>query len=153
MAHATRAEEFNAGVKISTRAGVVGFARELRQGHSGGTSRSKWRGANGVREPAQSERGKAWNWRTACIRVSAGSKRDANRDEEWAGPTSYLTTEDIMKATKKAKSAKKAVVHKGKSLEAVKPLTKIAAGANTSTTPTESVSLNYGGIQWSYKQQ
>jgi hypothetical protein len=63
-----------------------------------------------------------------------------------------LQTEDIMKATKKAKSAKKAVMHKGKSLEAVKPLTKIAADA-PATHPTESVTLNYGGVQWSYGKQ
>ncbi len=56
-----------------------------------------------------------------------------------------------MKATKKAKAAKKSTMHKGKSLEAVKPLTKIAATAPASTTPTESVELHYGGIQWSYK--
>jgi hypothetical protein len=106
-----------------------------------------------VREPAQPVPGGMCKWRAACIRICAGSKRDANRDEKWAGPTSYLTTEDIMKATKKAKSAKKAVMHKGKSLEAVKPLTKIAAAHDNSPAPTESVSLNYGGIQWSYKQQ
>jgi hypothetical protein len=62
-----------------------------------------------------------------------------------------LFTEDIMKATNKAKSAKKSVMHKGKSLEAVKPLSKIAAGANTSTTPTESVSFPYTKIEWTYK--
>jgi hypothetical protein len=56
-----------------------------------------------------------------------------------------------MKATKKAKSAKKSVMHKGKSLEAVKPLTKIAAGANTSTTPTSTTSLPYTKIEWTYK--
>jgi type VI protein secretion system component Hcp len=58
-----------------------------------------------------------------------------------------------MKATKKAKAAKKSVMHKGKSLEAVKPLTKIAAGANTSSTPTENVSLPYNKIEWTYKSQ
>jgi hypothetical protein len=63
-----------------------------------------------------------------------------------------LQTEDIMKATKKAKAAKKAVMHKGKSLEAVKPLTKIAADAPAGN-PTETVSFHYGGIQWSYGKQ
>jgi hypothetical protein len=62
-----------------------------------------------------------------------------------------LFTEDIMKATKKAKSAKKSVMHKGKSLEAVKPLTKIAAGV--SAAPKEAVTFEYGGLQVQYTQQ
>jgi hypothetical protein len=58
-----------------------------------------------------------------------------------------------MKATKKAKAAKKSVMHKGKSLEAVKPLTKIAAGPHDTSSPKETVTFEYGGLQVSYKQQ
>jgi type VI protein secretion system component Hcp len=59
-----------------------------------------------------------------------------------------------MKATKRTKTAakKSKSVKKGKSLESVKPLTKIAA-APASTTPAESVSLNFNNIQWKYSQQ
>ncbi len=57
-----------------------------------------------------------------------------------------------MKATKKAKSAKKVAMHKGKSLEAVKPLTKIAAGPHDSSpAPTGTISLPYNKIEWTYK--
>ncbi|HEY0702115.1 MAG TPA: hypothetical protein VGD60_05050 [Candidatus Acidoferrales bacterium] len=55
-----------------------------------------------------------------------------------------------MKATKRAKTAKKAM-HKGKSLEAVKPLTKIAGGGNE--LPKETVTFEYGGLQVRYSQQ
>jgi hypothetical protein len=59
-----------------------------------------------------------------------------------------------MKATKRTKTAAKKAksVKKGKSLESVKPLTKIAAGP-ANDTPTESVSLNFNNMQWKYGQQ
>jgi hypothetical protein len=62
--------------------------------------------------------------------------------------------EDTMKATKRTKAAgtKSKGMKKGKSLEAVKPLTKIAAAPSTST-PAESVSFNYGKIAWTYSDQ
>lgn len=57
-----------------------------------------------------------------------------------------------MKATKRTKTAakKSKTVKKGKSLESVKPLTKLAAGA-TNSAPAESVSFNYNNIQWKYE--
>jgi type VI protein secretion system component Hcp len=58
-----------------------------------------------------------------------------------------------MKATKRTKTAakKSKSMKKGKSLESVKPLTKIAAAPAT-TTPTESISLPYSKIEWKYSQ-
>jgi hypothetical protein len=60
-----------------------------------------------------------------------------------------------MKATKRTKKAAKKSkgMKKGKSLESVKPLTKLAAGASANTMPTESVSFNFGNVQRSYGQQ
>jgi type VI protein secretion system component Hcp len=59
-----------------------------------------------------------------------------------------------MKATKRTKTtAKKSKgMKRGKSLESVKPLTKIAAGPAT-TSPSETISLPYGKIEWKYSQQ
>ena len=59
-----------------------------------------------------------------------------------------------MKATKRTKAAgsKSKGMKKGKSLESVKPLSKIAA-APASSLPAESVSLNYGHIAVTYKPQ
>ena len=58
-----------------------------------------------------------------------------------------------MKATKRTKTATKKAksVKKGKSLESVKPLTKIAADP-ASSTPTESVSLDFNKVEWKYSQ-
>ncbi len=55
-----------------------------------------------------------------------------------------------MKATKRTKTAakKSKSMKKGKSLESVKPLTKIAAPA-----PTETVSIPYSKLEWKYTQQ
>jgi type VI protein secretion system component Hcp len=49
-----------------------------------------------------------------------------------------------------AKKAKKSTKHlsKARKLEAQKPLTKVAASA-----PTETVTLPYGKIEWTYTQQ
>ncbi len=49
-------------------------------------------------------------------------------------------------ATKKTTHSKK--LQKAKKIGAVKPLTKVAAP--TPTTPTESLSLNYGTIKYDY---
>jgi hypothetical protein len=59
-----------------------------------------------------------------------------------------------MKATKRTKAAgsKSKGMKKGKSLESVKPLSKIAA-APASSLPAESVSLNYGHVVVTYTQQ
>ena len=56
-----------------------------------------------------------------------------------------------MKATKRTKTAakKSKTMKKGKSLESVKPLTKIAAGPATST-PAENISLNFSKIEYKY---
>ena len=56
-----------------------------------------------------------------------------------------------MKATKRTKTAakKSKSMKKGKSLESVKPLTKIAAGPATST-PAENISLNFSKIEYKY---
>jgi type VI protein secretion system component Hcp len=59
-----------------------------------------------------------------------------------------------MKATKRTNAAgtKSKGMKKGKSLEPVKPLTKIAATPATSM-PAENISFNYGNIAWTYTQQ
>jgi hypothetical protein len=56
-----------------------------------------------------------------------------------------------MKATKRTKTAAKKAksMKKGKSLESVKPLTKIAAAPAT-TTPSESLGLNFTKIEYKY---
>jgi type VI protein secretion system component Hcp len=58
-----------------------------------------------------------------------------------------------MKATKRTKTAakKSKSTKRGKSLESVKPLTKLAAPPATST-PTETVSLPFSKIEWKYSQ-
>jgi hypothetical protein len=135
-------------LKISTWEGLVSRRRDLAAASFRG---AKWLGGNGLRGLGLAAPSRLAEWLAACNRISAGSKRDANRDEKWAGPE-ILNTEDIMKATKKAKSAKKVVMHKGKSLEAVKPLTKIAAGPHDSSpAPTGSISLPYSKIEYTYK--
>ena len=55
-----------------------------------------------------------------------------------------------MKATKRTKAAgtKSKGLKKGKSLESVKPLTKLMDAPSSS--PTENISLNYGKIEFKY---